>query len=161
MQLQMQILYKIKATISNNMTDQVQNHTMKRHKKPSKPNIRTTESFTKVMAFQETMNVPDIDIVKKLQKQRSAAPRASDKVKAPVPTPNKAMDGTSELAAAIFHNVKEDGNPKTQSPSPPTTLSKVARKNQKKKKKREADQKERERKAAEIDSAIASNRGAD
>jgi hypothetical protein len=51
------------------------------------------------------MNVPGIDIVKQLQKQRSAVHRASDKVKAPVPTPNKAMDGTSELAAAIFHNV--------------------------------------------------------
>ena len=71
------------------------------------------------------------------------------------------MDSTSELAAAIFHNVKEDGNPKNQSSSAPKTLSKAACKKQNKKK-READQKDRERKeAAEIDSAIASNRGAD
>lgn len=49
-------------------------------------------------------------MVKKLQKQRSAVPRASDRVKAPVPTPSKAMDGTSELAAAIFHNAREDGS---------------------------------------------------
>jgi hypothetical protein len=126
---------KSKATISNNITGQVQNHTRKRHKKSSKPNIRTTESFTGVTAFQEIMNVPDIDILKKLQKQWSAVPRASDKVKEPVPTPNKAMDGTSELAAAIFHNVKEDGNSKIQSPSPPKTLSKAARKKQNKKKK--------------------------
>jgi hypothetical protein len=149
---------KSKATSSKNMTDQVQIRTRRRHKKSSRPSIRTTGNFTEVTTYQETTNVPDIDMAKRLQKRRSAVPTASDEVKAPVPTPNKAMDGMSELAAARFHNVKEDEIPKTKDTSPPKTLSKAARKKQNKKQ-REVDQKERERKeAAELDSAIASNR---
>lgn len=144
---------KIQTTKSNNQTYQNPKST---HRESLTPKFCPTE-ITEEVAPKEPLNVPGIDIAKKLQKQSSAAPKDGDKIKTPVSTPELRMDGTNEPLPVRFRDVQEDTPATVQISDPPKVLSKAARKKANKKQ-RDAEEKRREREEAELmEAAIALN----